>query len=45
MKCAECGEEMWIADNGTAHHWGDGPEYIDYDRDADHVPYAEGGNE
>lgn len=40
MTCDECGNEMWIDDNGTAHHWGESLDDIDHDLDADHVPYA-----
>ena len=41
MICAECGEEMEIDASGIANHVGDGPDGIDHDLDADHVPYSE----
>jgi hypothetical protein len=38
MLCSECGEPAFISDEGTAHHWGETPDNIDHDADADHVP-------
>lgn len=35
--CRECGEPMFIAPEGTAHHTGDGVDGIDHGRDGDHV--------
>lgn len=40
LACTECGEEMWIADDGTSYHLGDGYDDIDHDLDADHVALA-----
>lgn len=37
MTCRVCGDDMWVSTEGTSHHWGNGAEYIDHDRDADHV--------
>lgn len=39
--CRECGRPMFIADGGTSHHVGDGPDGIDYGRDRDHTAVAE----
>lgn len=41
MLCRECGEPMFIEDNGVSHHEGGGLDGIDYGRDADHVAVAE----
>jgi len=41
MLCRECGEPMFIEENGVSHHEGGGLDGIDYDRDADHVAVAE----
>ncbi len=40
-ECSECGKPMFIADGGTSHHVGDGPDGIDYGRDHDHTAIAE----
>ncbi|WP_428489098.1 hypothetical protein [Rhodopila sp.] len=41
--CSECGEAMFITEEGIAHHRGDGsPNTIDHDADADHVAISEG---
>lgn len=39
--CGECGKPMFIADGGTSHHVGDGPDGIDYGRDRDPTAIAE----
>lgn len=41
MLCRECGEPMFIEENGVSHHEGGSLDGIDYDRDADHVAVAE----
>ena len=45
MNCRECGEEMWIEENGVSHHWGNTIDDIDYDLDADHVAYGDDDSE
>ena len=40
-ECSECGKPMFIADGGTSHHVGDGPDGIDHGRDRDHTAIAE----
>ena len=42
--CMECGEPMEILPNGVAHHLTEDGE-IDYERDADHAAFDEGGGE
>jgi hypothetical protein len=37
LSCAECEADMQISAEGTAYHWGNGPDNIDHDADADHV--------
>jgi len=44
LTCRECGADMWISDDGTAHHWGNGVDDIDHDTDADHVPIPDPGD-
>jgi len=39
--CRECGEPMFIEDNGVSHHAGDGADGIDHSRDLDHVAVTE----
>jgi len=40
LDCDECGQEMFVDDDGVSHHVSDEhPDGIDYDADADHVPY------
>lgn len=40
--CAECGKEFFVNENGTTNHVGDeNIAGVDYDEDADHVPYAD----
>jgi hypothetical protein len=40
--CRECGELMWLEDNGVSHHWSDDTiDNIDHDTDGDHVAIAE----
>ena len=41
-ECHVCGEPFSVTDAGIACHDGDGPDGIDHDADADHVPYALG---
>ena len=41
MLCRECGERMFIEDNGVSHHEGGGLDGIDYRLDLDHVAVAE----
>ena len=49
INCAECDEPMFyeapassgLPGAGVSHHAGGGMDGIDYDADADHVPYAE----
>lgn len=36
LRCAECGDEMFVTKSGTAHHGHDEDE-IDFGQDADHV--------
>ena len=39
LLCRECGEDMWISDAGTAHHWGCFTiDDICHELDADHTP-------
>ena len=38
-ECTECGEPMFVTDEGIAHHRDeDAPDGIDHDADEDHVP-------
>lgn len=38
LGCITCGDDVFVTEEGTAHHWlGDGVDYIDHDKDADHV--------
>lgn len=40
--CHQCGQAYFVEDDGTSHHSSDtGPDGIDWDADADHVPYGE----
>jgi hypothetical protein len=39
--CAECGRPYFVTPEGTAHHVGDGPDGINHDADAKHVPYGD----
>lgn len=39
--CTECGKPYFVTPEGTAHHVGDGPDGIDHEADARHVPYGE----
>jgi hypothetical protein len=39
--CTECGRPYFVTPEGTAHHVGDGPDGIDHDADAGHVPYGD----
>jgi len=39
--CRECGEPMFIEDNGVSHHAGHGADGIDHSRDLDHVAVTE----
>lgn len=41
MLCRECGEPMFIEEDGVSHHEGRGLDGIDYDRDADHIAVTE----
>ena len=41
MLCRECGEPAFIAVEGTSHHWGEGMDGIDHDRDRDHTAIAD----
>ena len=41
MLCHECGEPMFIKEDGVSHHEGGGLDGIDYGRDNDHVAIAE----
>lgn len=43
--CAECGRPYFVTPEGTAHHVGDGPDGIDHDADARHVPYGKAPSE
>ena len=38
--CSECGRRYFVTPEGTTHHVGDGPDGIDHDADAGHVPYG-----
>lgn len=38
-RCRECGEPMFIEDDGVSHHGA--PDEIDHDADADHVAIAD----
>lgn len=42
MDCGECGKPMFIANGGTSHHVGAGPDGIDHGRDRDHAAIADG---
>lgn len=38
LGCITCGDDVFVTEEGTAHHWlGEGVDYIDHDKDADHV--------
>lgn len=37
LVCDACGADMFINAAGVSHHWGDGPDDVDHDADADHV--------
>jgi hypothetical protein len=39
--CTECGRPYFVTPEGTAHHVGDGPDGVDYEADAGHVPYGD----
>lgn len=39
--CAQCGKKFSVDSAGVACHMGTGPDGIDHDADADHVPYGE----
>jgi hypothetical protein len=39
--CAECGRPYFVTPEGMAHHVGDGPDGIDHEADAGHVPYGD----
>ena len=40
--CTQCGKPYFVEGNGVSHHAsGNGPDGIDHDLDADHVPYGE----
>lgn len=43
LSCAECGQPMFITDDGVSHHFGGpaGLDDIDHDTDADHVAIAD----
>ena len=41
VPCRECGQAMFIRDDGVSHHAGDGADRIDHGRDLDHVAVAE----
>ena len=44
--CTECGRPYFVTPEGTAHHVGEGPDGIDHEADAGHVPYGgEHGND
>ena len=39
--CTQCGKPFFVERNGVSHHASeDGPDGIDHDADADHVPYG-----
>lgn len=40
ITCTECGANVWIDQDGTAH-WGEGITDIDHNLDADHTPIPE----
>jgi len=39
--CTECGRPYFVTPEGAAHHVGDGPDGIDHEADARHVPYGD----
>ena len=43
--CTECGRPYFVTPEGTAHHVGDGPNGIDHEADARHVPYGDAPSE
>ena len=42
MNCRECGEPVFMAVEGTGHHWGNTMDGIDHGRDRDHTALPDG---